>query len=542
MKKIIVGVFSLALLFSCSMKQQVDLIVSNGVIYTVDDQFSIHQAMAIKGGKVVEVGSDEQIKDKYRAKKEHNLDGAALYPGFHDSHSHLYLLGEGLTRVNLRGAKSFDEVIERLKERYDESTPTFLAGDGWDQTQWPGGRFPDNSKLNELFPDIPVVLFRIDFHAAIVNDKAIELLGVKPGDSSIPEREARVVDGKFTGLFFEDSAGRFEEVLPTPNKSELKDQVLTAQEECFKYGLTSVANGGTGKSEMEALEELNDSGQLKVRVDAWVASAKEAMEAYDKPFTKGKLRVATLKLFADGALGSRGALMLEPYSDRAETIGIPVITKESFREHCKWALERGFNVSTHAIGDSANRLVLEGYAEFLEPGNDLRWRVEHSQIVSSKDIELFGKYGIVPSVQPTHATSDMFWAGERIGERIKDAYRYKTLMEQLGWLPSGTDFPIENVNPVETFFAAVARKNLDFLPPEGFQMEEALSREEALRSMTIWSAKATFEEGLKGSLESGKVADFVVLDRDIMEVDEREIPGAKVKATVIDGQLVYGSL
>jgi predicted amidohydrolase YtcJ len=280
-------------------------------------------------------------------------------------------------------------------------------------------------------------------------------------------------------------------------------------------------------------------GSLKLRTDVWLTPNSDNLERFTTEYKNNRLRIGAIKLYVDGALGSRGALMIKPYSDMPGNKGISVITREDFMEMCKWAYDHKFQVATHCIGDAANREALTVYSQFLPEGNDLRWRIEHSQIIAKDDLDLFGKYKIVPSIQPTHATSDMLWADERLGERISDAYIYKQLLSQMGWLPSGTDFPVEQVNPVYTFFAAVFRKNLDFIPEEGFQMENALSREEALRSMTIWAAKASFEENIKGSLEPGKFADFIVLDRDIMTEEEKSVPGTKVKMTYLAGEKVY---
>lgn len=542
MKKLILGLLSSSLIFSCTMKQQVDLILLDAVVYTVDQNFSTAEAVAIKEGVIVGVATNKEILERFNSANIVKLNGAALYPGFNDSHCHLTLLGMGLERVDLRGANSFEEVLERLVVRANERPSTFIEGDGWDQTLWGDGiGFPDNKQLNKLFPDIPIVLHRIDFHAVIVNDAAIRALGVTPNDGTIPAGEALIKNGKFTGVFLEQSADRFSEILPQRTKEEYRSIILTAQKEAFKNGLTSISGGGEEESVVETYRELNTEGALKLKTDIWLAPTKQTLERYPKPFTEGAIRVGTIKLFADGALGSRGALLLEPYSDSPNSIGLPIITKEEFSSLCRWAYDREYQVAIHAIGDSANRFSLETYAKFLEPGNDRRWRIEHSQIVNSTDIELFGKYSIVPSIQPTHATSDMFWADERLGERIKYAYRYKELLAQNGWLPSGTDFPIEEVNPIYTFFAAVVRKNINHLPKEGFQLENALSREEALRSMTIWGAKATFEEALKGSIEVGKFADLVVLDQDIMKVDESKLLNTKVVMTFVNGELVYSA-
>ncbi|MDR0661287.1 MAG: amidohydrolase [Prevotellaceae bacterium] len=521
------------------MKEKVDLIITGGTIYTVDENFSTCEAVAVKDGLIVAVGNHAEIAGKYDASNTIDLKGATMYPGFNDAHCHLYMLGIGLKRVDLRGATSFDDVLERLSKRYEEEKPLFLSGEGWDQNLWSSKEFPDNSRLNELFPDIPVVLERVDFHAVIANNKAIEMLGIKPGDPSIPEGEAVMKNGRFTGVFLEDTGSGFFRILPEDDKAFVRDVLTSAEQECFKYGLTSISSAGGELSVLEVLDSMYTEGTLKIRTDNWMTPTPENLSRFTKPYVNGRLKIGTVKLFIDGALGSRGALMLEPYSDMKNTIGLQVITDEELEKACAWAYEHGFQVATHCIGDAANRKGLEHYKKFLPKGNDLRWRIEHSQIIDPADFNTFGEYGIVPSIQSTHATSDMLWAVDRIGARIKTAYAYQQLLDQLGWLPNGTDFPVEAVNPIYTFFAAVYRKNLDFVPEEGFQMENALSKENALRSMTIWAAKASFEEDVKGSIQPGKYADFVVLDRDIMTVDEKEVPQTKVLMTFVGGEQVY---
>jgi len=525
---------------SCTMKERVDMIIVNGNVYTVDSSFSKCSAVAVKEGVIVATGSDEEILNSYKSSTVTDLEGASLYPGFNDAHCHLYSLGESLLTVNLRGAESFEEILSRLTQKYESSKPDFLLGEGWDQNLWKVKEFPTNAELNRLFPDVPVVLIRIDFHAVIVNQAAIDSLGISPEDGNIPTAEAIIKGGKFSGIFLEKSADRFRNAfsLSTGRKNS-EDILLNAQEECFKYGLTSVSDADVSLPCLLLMDSLVSEGKLKLRVDAWMTANDENRTHFSKPYRNGRLRVGTLKLYEDGALGSRGALMLEPYSDMPGYTGIRVESRENLINWCKWAFERGFQVAVHSIGDSANRDILKIYSSVLPEGNNLRWRVEHAQVVHPDDISLFGKYSIIPSVQPTHATSDMLWADERLGERIKNAYAYKDLLGQLGWLPAGTDFPIEQVNPLNTFFAAVFRKNVDFMPVSGFQMENSLTRQEALRAMTIWAAKGSFEENVKGSIEAGKYADFVVLDKDIMTCPEEEVLKTNVMMTFLGGVPVY---
>ena len=498
MNRLISGLLLIVLLTGCKMKEQAHLIIINANVYTVDSAFSKCTAIAVRDGIIIDTGDDDSILDRYRSGEILDLKGRALYPGFNDAHCHLFGMGLGLSRVDLRGAKSFDEILRRLSKKQEESKPKYLAGDGWDQNLWEVKEFPDNKQLNALFPDIPVVLSRVDFHAVIVNDAAIKALGITPGDDSYPKGEAVVKDGRFTGLFLEGTADRFKTVLPEPDREEAESVLLAAQQECFRYGLTSLSHGGESLGIIEIMDDMYSDNRLKIRTDVWLTPDESNLKRFTSPYINSRMRISAIKIYVDGALGSRGALMLEPYSDMPLVKGLKVITTEEFKRLCEWAYNHGFQVATHCIGDAANREALNVYSEFLREGNDLRWRIEHSQVVHPDDFELFGKYSIVPSIQPTHATSDMLWADERLGERIEYAYAYKRLLDQLGWIPSGTDFPIEEVNPIYTFYAAHFRKNPLSVSGPVFEPENSLTREEALRSMTIWAAKATLKRIRRG--------------------------------------------
>lgn len=540
------------LLVSCHMKEQVDFIGYNGVVYTVDSTFTKAEAFAVKDGKFVGTGSTGDILARYKVAFPDttnfiDLQGAAVYPGLNDSHCHFYGMGYGLLNVDLRGTTSFEQVLDRLQAAYRENpNRRFLIGDGWDQNLWPAKEFPVNEKLNELFPGIPVVLSRIDFHAVIVNQAAIDKLGVRPADfgTKFKKAEAVLKEGKFTGVFMENMCVAFKDAVMVYTNADIRDILLAAQKECFRYGLTSISDAEEDYPLLQIMDSMVNDGSLKLKLDVWLSATSQNLEKYQAPYVNKNLKISGLKLYSDGALGSRGATLLQPYSDDRKNSGIDVYPVEEFRRLCQWAYDRGFRVATHCIGDKANRQTLDIYGEFAgkarkEKGKALWWRIEHAQIIQEADMDKFGQYAVIPSVQPTHCTSDMFWAPDRLGERIKDAYRYQTLLRQHGWLPSGTDFPIEQVNPIYTFFAAVYRKNLDFLPAGGFQTEEALTKEEALRSMTVWGAKATGEEAEKGSIEAGKQADFIITDRDFMTVPETAVPGTQVIATYLNGRRVY---
>lgn len=508
----------------------------------MDNSMSVFSAIAVKDGLIIELADDNTILDKYKSDSIVDLDGLFLYPGFNDSHGHLSSLGESLNQVDLRGVTSMDQLIDRvLLYRKDNPDVKYISGFGWDQNLWDNSQV-SNHKLNSVVNDIPVVLYRVDLHSVLVNSKAIDSLSIFPGCESIPFGEAVLDNGLFTGEFLEGTADRFRSVIPEPTKEDIENYILLAQQECFKLGLTSVSSAGSDFLTSQVYKDLSSKGLLKIRTDLWISPDKDNLSSFTHPYISDRLRIATLKLFADGALGSRGAWLLEPYTDNSTTFGVPVIDTIKFREFCNWAIEREFNVATHCIGDAANRFVLDEYGRVLKGKNDLRWRVEHAQIVSPDDVDKFGEFSIVPSIQPTHATSDMGWVADRIGDREVNAYIFKELLNQNGWLPSGTDFPIEDVNPLFTFISAVFRKDANLLPNDGYMINSALTREEALLSMTLWGAKATFEELVKGSLEPGKYADFTILNCDLLNDSEDLIAKSKVMATYIAGESLYSLL
>ena len=524
---------------SCDMKQSVDFIGHNGVVYTVDSAFTIVEAFAVKDGIFIETGSSETILSKYKSKNICDFNGAPVYPGFNDTHCHTYLTGIDLMSVDLRNASSFDEILERLEKAAEQNPDaSCLVGNGWDQNLWEDKSFPNNKKLDELFPKMPVVLNRIDQHAVIVNRAAIEMAGLSEDDKNIDPLKALKENGKFTGVFLEDLCNTISGAVIKYTAADLRKIFTLAQNECFKYGLTSVCEPGLDPLALKVLDSMVTEGKIKLRMDVWATPTDEFKEKYPAPYKNRNMNVSAIKLFRDGALGSRGALLLKDYSDDKGNTGISMESLDQFRSQCKWAYEHGFRVATHCIGDRANREALDIYGEFLKGKNNLAWRIEHAQIVEKEDLPKFGQFSIIPSVQPTHCTSDMLWADERLGERIKNAYAYRELLGQLGWIPTGTDAPIESCNPIYTFFAAVYRKNLDFVPEGGFQMENSLTKEQALRSMTIWAAKSTLEDDVKGSIEAGKYADFVVTDKDFMNLPEKEVPSTKIEATYLGGERV----
>ena len=521
----------LTLMISCNHQTPVDLIVINANVYTVDSAFSKAQAFAVKDGKFVAVGNDETILSHYIAKEAIDAQGDAVYPGFMDGHCHFTGYGENLVRwANLKGCRSFDEVIERLKIHDDLYPSEWLLGRGWDQNLWEVVEFPDNERLTEAFPNKKVLLTRVDGHAVLASKEVLELAGIDQ-NTKMDGGMAIVKEGRCTGVLLDNLADAAKALVPKMEKTQRIQGLLKAQENCMAVGLTSVTDAGLDIATIELIDSLQQSGQLKMHVNAMVNPDDETMDYFMNQgvIDKDRLTVRSVKIYADGALGSRGAKLLEPYADDPENTGLILESDEFYRHVCQKAYDAGYQVCCHAIGDGGVRHILDIYSEYLKGQNDLRWRIEHSQVVDEADFQRYGEFSVIPSIQTTHCTSDMDWADERLGERIKNAYAYQQLLQQNGWVVNGTDFPIEDISPIYTFYAAVARKHLDGTPTEGFQMENALSREQALRSITIWVAKGCFLETQKGSIEVGKDADFVILDRDLMTVAESEIPAAKVK-------------
>ena len=530
-KQIVFFVSILTLMTSCNQKTPVDLIVHNAKVYTVDNDFSKAQAFAVKDGKFVAVGDEETIMRQYAAKEIIDAQGDAVYPGFMDGHCHFTGYGENLVRwANLKGCRSFDEVIERLKKHDCLFPSEWLLGRGWDQNLWKVAEFPDNTRLSEVFPEKKVLLTRVDGHAVLVSKEVLELAGINE-NTKMDGGMAMVKEGRCTGVLLDNLADAAKALVPKMETAQRVQAFMKAQENCMAVGLTSVTDAGQDIATIELIDSLQQAGQLKMHVNAMVNPDDETMDHFMQQgvINKERLTVRSVKIYADGALGSRGAKLLEPYSDDPENTGLMVENDEFYRHVCQKAYDAGYQVCCHAIGDGGVHHILDIYSEYLKGQNDLRWRIEHSQVVDNADFQRYGEYSVIPSIQTTHCTSDMDWADERLGERIKNAYAYQQLLQQNGWVVNGTDFPIEDISPIYTFYAAVARKHLDGTPSEGFQMENALTREQALRSITIWVAKGCFLEARKGSIEVGKNADFVMLDRDIMTVEEKEIPEAKVK-------------
>ncbi len=529
---------------SCTTKTRVDLIVHNALIYTVDSNFSTAEAMVVSDGKIVATGSNANILNRYSSDNITDAMGKSIYPGFIDGHAHFYGYTLNLQEVDLTGTKSWDECIERTRAFVSKNNipaGKWITGNGWDQNDWEMKSFPDKTLLDKNFPDNPVLLTRIDGHAAVANQQALDIASVKAGDAisgGVIETKGKIL----TGILVDNAIGKVSAMVPQPDNATLEKVFDRAQQNCFAVGLTGVTDCGLMKWQVDQLDGLQKSGKLKMKLTVLLSDAKENYDHYLKTgiYKSDRMHIAGFKLYADGALGSRGACLLKPYSDKPGWSGFLLDSISHYTQVLQIIMQSPFQACTHAIGDSGNRMILEQYAAVLKGKNDRRWRIEHAQVVDTADLHLFNQYSIIPSIQPTHATSDMYWAEDRLGkERIKTAYAYKDLLQQTGWLVLGTDFPVEDISPFKTFYAAVVRRDAQHFPPGGFQIENALNREEALKGMTIWAAKGSFEEKEKGSLEKGKWADFTITDINIMQCDPPDILNTRVLYTYVNGEKVY---
>lgn len=536
---LVVVVFS-----QCNSKTQVDSLLINGTVYTVDSSFSKTEAVAVKDGKIVATGSTAELQKIYSAKETIDLQGKFLYPGFIDAHAHFFGYGLDLRKANLTGTESWEDVVHHLSDfakGLNAKPGEWIIGRGWDQNDWEVKEYPTKEKLDQLFPNNPVILTRVDGHAAIVNQLALDKSGVTASTKLIGG-DVILKDGKPTGVLIDNAVDLVSANIPPATDQQIKEGLIAAQQNCFKVGLTTVDDCGLNYENVLQIEKANQSGELKMRLYVMLSDAKNNYEAIFKRgmIKTDRLNVRSFKVYADGALGSRGACLLKPYEDKPGHLGFLLSNPEHFDSVAAVIYNKGFQMCTHAIGDSGNRTILNVYGKYLKEKNDLRWRIEHAQVVNELDFNLFGMYSIVPSVQPTHATSDMYWADKRLGtQRVKGAYAYNDLLKQNGWLPLGTDFPVEDIDPLKTFYAAVFRKDAKGWPADGFQTENALTREATLKGMTIWAAKSNFEEKEKGSVEAGKFADFVILDTDIMTATFEQILKARVIKTICNGETVY---
>ena len=526
------------ILFLASCSEKVDLIVYNANIYTVDPINPQVSAIAVKDGKFIYVGDDTVIS-KYSSPNIINAEGLPLYPGFNDSHAHFYNLGYFVNQIDLKDTESFEEIVKKVVDNDKTNSKEFIIGRGWDQNDWDNKSLPTNRLLNESFPDKAVILSRIDGHAYIVNDYALSLAGIDE-NSNIDGGEFVKLEGKLTGVLIDNAMELVNNIIPDPSEEESIKALMTAQEIAFQNGLTTVSEAGISREQIELIDSLHNTGVLKIKIYAMIDNGPDVDYYIERgPYKTDRLNVRSVKVYADGALGSRGASMINEYSDKKGYFGIIRTPIDSIKSLAFKLAGTKFQMNTHAIGDNANRFVLKAYRDALFNYRDPRWRIEHAQVVNEEDIKLFNEK-IIPSVQPTHTTSDMYWLYDRIGKkRAKHAYAYKELLEKSSVIAFGTDFPVEEVSPFMTFYSATVRKDKDGYPADGFQVENIIGRGDALYAMTIHGAYANFEEDEKGSIEVGKSADFIILDNDIIRTAESRIPNTKVVATFVEGELVF---
>lgn len=547
---IIVGVYFVIFRYRT---QEASMLLMNGIVYTLDNRQATVEAVAVKDGRIVGAGSNDEIRRKFKSDRVIDLKGRAVYPGFVDAHGHMEGLGALMSNVNLDGTTSVEEIQTLVAERAKSVKPgAWIRGRGWDQNKWVGHSFPTYAMLDAVVKDIPVYLRRVDGHALWVNRKVLDLAGITASTHD-PEggRIIRDKSGNPTGVFVDNAIDLIDSVMPQPSEEERTEAFEKAVEECVKVGLTEVHDMGVDLQGIEIYKKLIAQKHFPFRVYAAVGGIGKTWNQYLSrgPETEGddgRLTVRALKLYADGALGSRGAALIEPYSDDPRNRGLTLTSSEQLKSAAEQALARGFQVCVHAIGDRANNIVLNVYDEVLKSNpakaRDARFRIEHAQVLTLSDIPRFHTLGVIPSMQPTHCTSDMYWAEDRLGpDRVKGAYAWRSLRDQGSIIPAGSDFPVESPNPLFGFYAAITRQDKKGWPEGGWFPAQRMTREEALMAFTTWAAFAAFEENTKGSIETGKVADFTILSDDIMKIDPLKILDTHVEMTIIGGQVVYAS-
>lgn len=531
-------------LFGMHARAQVaDLIIRAGKIYTMNPAQPTAVSLAVKGGKILAVG-DDLSRYASAATRKIEATGATIIPGFIDSHGHMYSLGDSLETLDLRATRSPEEVVEMVRRTvWDKAAGEWVRGRGWDQNSWPGKQFPEGEALSNASPDHPVYLTRVDGHAAWVNAKALEIARITASTPNPPGGKIlHDASGRPSGVLIDRAQALVSSKIPHATPQQTRSRIARAARECARMGLTTVHDAGVDAQELAAYRELIALEQLPVRVYAMISGEGALWQEYLKrgPEIGDRLTVRSIKLMADGALGSRGAALRQAYADDPGNTGLVRLDEKDVERIAKAAIAHGFQVNTHAIGDRANHSVLAAYATALGGKNDGRFRIEHAQVVAPEDFSLFQKYSVIASVQASHATSDMRWAEARLGpKRAKGAYAWRRFLSLGVTMPNGSDFPVENANPLWGFYAAITRQDHAGNPPGGWFPEQRMTREEALKSWTLDGAYAAFEEGTKGSLQPGKLADFVVLSQDIMRIAPQEILTTSVSMTVVGGEIVF---
>lgn len=504
-------------LSACYKGKSVDLIIHNAKVHTLVDNAEIAEAIAIKDGKIVEVGPERQILNKYSSDEEIDAEGKDVYPGFTDAHGHILSYAKQLLSADLVGSKSMDEVLVRLEKYQSKNIRKFIVGRGWDQSLWGTTEFPTNEQLNDLFPTIPVCLIRIDGHALLANDACLKLAKIT-ADTKIEGGIIHLKDGKCSGLLVDNAMNPVYALIPDFPKNEIINAISDIQDELFQFGITGVHEAGIENKDIALFKEMIDKHDFDLNLYAMLMPSKEniAFARKNGIYTYKNMLIRSFKVMGDGALGSRGALLKQPYSDQHDHHGVLTTSIEDMKRIASICEETGYQMNTHAIGDSTNKILLDLYERIFEVNKDHRWRIEHAQVIDPKDFELFSKYAVFPSVQPTHAVSDQRWAEQRLGrKRMIGAYAYKSLLSQFGMLAIGTDFPIELTDPFLTIHAAVQRTNVDNIPSGGFYSKEALTIEECIKGMTSWAAFASFQENELGTLEKDKDATLVIFENPV---------------------------
>lgn len=533
-----------ALLFAlgaCYKGKSVDLIVHNAKIHTMDLNNSVHEAMAVQDGKVVEVGPERQILNKYAADEMVDAEGRDIYPGFTDAHGHMLSLMQQRLNLDLTGTKSFEQLLFKLEKYASANKRNFLVGRGWDQSLWENSEFPNNAELNKLYPNTPVLLFRVDGHAALVNDCLLKKAGLS-AQSKIPGGEVVLKDGKPTGLLLDNAINVASALIPPFSLSEKQTALLDIQRELFQFGITGVHEAGIEFEDIALFKSLYAKKDFQLHLYAMLYPTAKNKEFAQKNgnYNYKNLTIRSFKVVGDGSLGSRGACLKSPYSDASHTHGFLTTSLAEVEDIASFARKINYQVNTHAIGDSTNKLVIDMIAKTQETMNDHRWRIEHAQVLDLADIKRLAKINAYASVQPTHAVSDQRWAEQRLGTtRLKGAYAYRSILEQCGMIVLGTDFPVEKFDPFLTIHAAVYRKDASDFPATGFLPDEKISLTQCVQGMTIWPAFASFQENTLGSLETGKYASFVILEAPL-EGSGKFKPNY-ANATFIKGKKVYSA-
>ncbi|MBM3439114.1 MAG: amidohydrolase [Bacteroidetes bacterium] len=541
MKRIIFTIVFLSQIVLIAQNQPNRTLFSAEKIYTADTAFTTAKAMVIENGIILYVGDVKTADSLYPATTKMEFPGKFIYPGLIDAHCHFLAYSKGLTEVDLVGTKSEADAVKRAKKFAKNNTLPWLIGRGWDQNDWTNKSFPSMALLNKAFPNTPVCFSRIDGHAVWINDAAVKVLNLNT-NATIPGGEFVKVNGQFHGICIDNAADLVKSQLPKVPFSAWEKGLATGLKNCHAQGLTQIAEAGISLDDIALIRDLQSQGKLNLRIYGMLSLSEENLGyisrngmIYSDLFT-----MRSVKMYLDGALGSRGALLKGDYCDQLGHKGLQIMDVGKFEMYQQYLLNKGFQVCVHAIGDSANAIALRTFQKNIPQGYDARWRIEHAQIVSGKDQKIFATRSIIPSVQPTHATSDAPWADERLcSTAAKGGYAYQNLLSQARVMALGTDFPVEGISPMNTFYAATQRMDAAGKLERPFIGEQALSRKQALWGMTLWAAYANFDETRTGSLEPSKMADFIVMDNDIMTVDATKIPKAKVWHTYIGGKVVY---